>query len=298
MRYLVEACRPNQWTKNLLVFSAPLFSFKTDTEIWQSSFIALISFCLMSSSIYLFNDLIDLDIDRHHPIKKKRPLAAGKISVSTSIITSTILTLLSLYLAFQVSPILLILISFYLLIQIFYNIKLKQVPIIDVFCISSGFLLRAISGGVAANLFISQWFLLTIGFLALFLSIEKRKEELRFSKSNGFLSRSVLKKYSLDLLQRMESIVTTSTFICYSLWAASYVKNEENSIWILITIPLVLYGIFRYQVISDPKESKRRKELNINLSTERPEEILINDMGIKLTVLFWILAIVIFGYLL
>tara|TARA_Y100001968_G_C19300682_1_gene688870 strand:+ start:124 stop:1020 length:897 start_codon:yes stop_codon:yes gene_type:complete len=297
MRYLFEACRPKQWTKNLLVFSAPLFSFKIDPQIWHSSFISLISFCLISSSIYLFNDLIDVDSDRKHPVKKRRPLAAGKISPSTSLISSLILTFLGFYLALKVSVILAILIFLYILIQVSYNLKLKKVPILDIFCISSGFLIRAISGGVAANLFISQWFLLTIGLLALFLSIEKRKEELRFSNSKGFLSRTVLKKYSLELLQRMENIVSASTFICYSLWAVDYANNEEKSVWMLITIPIVLYGIFRYQIISDPKESERRRELNINLSTERPEEVLINDMGIKISILCWLLVILLFGYL-
>ena len=290
-KYIYIACRPKQWPKNLLVFAAPLFTFSSDLDIWLNSSISLIAFCLISSSIYLINDSLDIKSDRNHPEKKNRPIASGLITKKEALFYAGLLIVCSLIISktfvnLSLSSVILI----YLLIQLCYCIRLKNEPILDLFCISSGFLLRAIAGGVAANLAISPWFLLTIGLLALFLAVEKRKAELRISSDNSFITRKVLEKYSLPLLLRLENLSATSSFIAYSLWASGPTLNGAPNSLMLITVPFVLLGIFRYQLISEPMES------NFNgLSSEKPEEILLKDKGIQMTIIGWVITTLLIG---
>ena len=290
MKYLFQSCRPKSWTKNLLVFASPLFVFEFDKNIWIPSIFALISFCFSSSFIYILNDIFDIENDRKHPTKKFRPIPSGKVSIKKAIILAITILFLSLFIAFQINFELGIIIVLYLLIQISYCLALKKVPLIDIFCISTGFLLRSVAGGVSTNLSISPWFLLTVGLLALFLALEKRKAELRNSIEAGFITRKVLQRYSLPLLLRLESLVATSSFISYSLWASGPSLNGAKTSWMLLTVPFVLLGIFRYQFISDPEEFKRRKKINALRTSENPEEILIRDKGIKLIIFSWLLT--------
>lgn len=287
---LLEACRPRQWTKNLLVYAAPLFAFRVGWGIWSAATGALIAFCLISSAIYLLNDCLDVESDRAHPTKCRRPIASGLVSVPTALITSVLVASLSLILAWWVTPALAAVVLIYGLIQLAYCLSLKRKPLLDLFCIASGFLLRAIAGVVAAGLTFSPWFLLTVGLLALFLAIEKRKAELRISEGRGAVTRHVLRRYSLPLLLRLESLVATSAFMSYALWAAGPSLKGAPTSWMLLTVPFVLAGIFRYQLLSDPDESARRKILSPDHTTEKPEEILLGDRGIQVTLLAWLVT--------
>ena len=199
---LVEACRPRQWTKNLLVFLAPLFTFRIDVNIWLSACVALVSFCLVSSSIYLLNDVLDLEADREHPLKSSRPIAAGLVTKNRALYTSLLLTIVGISLASLVSPSLVVVFIAYIFIHVFYCVRLKHEPLLDLFCIASGFLLRAIAGGIAASLPLSPWFLLTIALLALFVAVEKRKAELHLTKERGVVTRQVLNLYSSAKISR------------------------------------------------------------------------------------------------
>jgi decaprenyl-phosphate phosphoribosyltransferase len=288
---LLVACRPRQWTKNLLVFAAPLFSFRFDPQAWQASLGALLVFCLISSAVYLLNDCLDASADRAHPNKSQRPIASGLVAVPTALATAALLALASLGLAWRLHPSLAGIVVLYALIQMAYCLALKRVPLLDVFCIASGFLLRAIAGVVAARLGFSPWFLLTVGLLALFLAIEKRKAELRASQERGVWTRLVLRRYSLPLLLRMESLVATSAFMSYALWAAGPPLNGATTSWMLLTVPFVLVGIFRYQLISDPLEVERRRRLRCQHTTENPEEILLEDRGIQLILFSWLVTV-------
>ena len=292
---LFKASRPRHWTKNLLVFTAPLFSFQADIIIWEKSIQALICFCLLSSAVYIFNDVIDAKSDRSHPIKKYRPIAAKLLSIKIAFIFSFTLILLSLYLGFLVSNSLLLILFIYLIIQIIYCLKLKEEPLFDLICIASGFLLRAIAGGVSSDLFISPWFLLSIGLLALFLALEKRKAELRNIGSTNLTTRKVLKRYSLPLLLRLESLVATSSFVTYSLWAAGPALAGAKTSWMLLTVPFVLIGIFQYQLLSDPEEANRRYKNDSLRTAENPEEILLKDKGIRITVISWLISTIFIG---
>lgn len=288
---LLAACRPRQWTKNLLVYAAPLFAFSFRKEIWLASSGALLAFCLISSAIYLLNDCLDLEADRAHPSKCRRPIAAGLVSVPTALGASLLLASLSFFIGWMVTPALAGVLLLYAVIQLAYCLSFKRQPLLDLFCIASGFLLRAIAGVVAAGLDFSPWFLLTVGLLALFLAIEKRKAELRVVESRGGATRKVLQRYSLPLLLRLESLVATSAFMSYSLWAAGPTLRGASTSWMLLTVPFVLAGIFRYQLLSDPEESERRRAFSPNHTTEKPDEILLADRGIQLTLMAWLATV-------
>jgi len=291
MPALIRACRPRQWSKNLLVFAAPMFAFRFQSvELWWAVAVSLMCFCLLSSAVYLLNDSLDVEADRMHPRKRYRPIAAGLVSVPQALLTSLGFVILSLLLGLTVALPLAAVLLLYLVIQLAYCFRLKREPLLDLFCIASGFLLRAVGGGVAAQLTLSPWFLLTVGLLALFLAVEKRKAELNLAEETGVLTRSVLTRYSIPLLLRLETLVATSAFISYSLWAAGPALNGASTSWMLLTVPFVLVGIFRYQLLSDPQEAQRRRHsLEVSgVTTESPEEILFADQGIRLTVLAWL----------
>ena len=294
---LIRACRPRQWTKNLLVFASPLFAFSVDGNLWLAASWSLVAFCLISSAIYLLNDSLDVEADRQHPRKRYRPIAAGLVTVPMALTTSALLAVISLTLAAAVSAPLAWVILVYGLIQVGYCLRFKREPLFDLICIASGFLLRAMAGGVAAGLVLSPWFLLTVGLLALFLAVEKRKAELQISLERGVMTRQVLERYSLPLLLRLEGLVSTSAFMSYSLWAAGPALNGASTSWMLLTVPFVLVGIFRYQLLSDPEEAERRRSLDPDRTSEKPEEILLSDRGIKVTLLGWLITTAVIGVL-
>ena len=294
---LLAACRPRQWTKNLLVFAAPLFAFQSELAVWLRAGGALVSFCLISSAIYLLNDCLDVAADRAHPSKRYRPIAAGLVSVPAALSAAVVLALASLSLAAAFSSALAGVVLLYGLIQVGYCLRFKRMPLLDLFCIASGFLLRAIAGATAALLPPSPWFLLTVGLLALFLAIEKRKAELRVALDRGVITRKVLERYSLPLLLRLESTVATSAFISYALWAAGPALRGAPTSWMLLTVPFVLVGIFRYQLLSDPEEAQRRQASSSACTSEKPEEILLGDRGIQLTLAGWLLTTSLIGVL-
>ncbi|MEB3319087.1 MAG: decaprenyl-phosphate phosphoribosyltransferase [Cyanobacteriota bacterium] len=294
---LVEASRPRQWTKNLMVFAGPLFSFRAEPQIWLGAAGACVAFCLVSSAIYLINDVLDREEDRRHPSKRFRAIASGRLAPQQALIASSLLLLSSLLLGLAIHLGLAAILLLYAVIQLAYCLRLKREPLLDILCIASGFLLRAMAGVLGGGIKFSPWFLLTVGLLALFLAVEKRKAELRRVETSGVLTRKVLRRYSLPLLLRLESLVSTSAFMSYALWAAGPALRGASSSWMLITVPFVLVGIFRYQLLSDPEEANRRMEGSPGQSSEKPEEILLGDRGIQLTLVGWLLTVIVIGLL-
>ena len=290
--YLV-ALRPHQWTKNIIVFAAPLFGFSINLNTLINSLLAFILFCCLSSSFYLINDIADVKSDRLHPVKRHRPIAAGLVSLPVAIAMAAFLLSVSLGVGFSHKPMLGLTLLLYAGLQVAYNFKLKQVVIVDVILIAIGFVLRAYAGAIATNIVLSSWFVLCTGMLALFLATEKRKAELRMLAITGGKTRAVLQRYSLSLLSRMESTVVTGSIMCYALWSFGPTLNGASTAWMLLTIPFVLYGIFRYQLLSDPAEIARQTQQTGEQSarTERPSEILLRDMPILFTVISWTLTV-------
>ncbi len=295
----LKALRPRQWTKNLIVFAAPLFAFSINQNSLLGSLLALALFCSASSSFYLLNDIVDVEADRRHPVKCNRPIAAGLVKIPVAIAMAVILLGGALILGWLRSPLLGATILSYAILQIAYNLKLKHTVILDVMAIAAGFVLRACAGAAATGIVLSPWFMLCTAMLALFLGIEKRKAELRLLKIKGGKTRAVLRRYSLSLLLRMESVVTNGAITTYAIWSAGPIVKGASTPWMMLTLPFVLYGMFRYQFLSDPREisSHNENEAETGEETERPEEVLLKDFPIILTVLSWVMTTFIIMYL-
>lgn len=290
----LRALRPRQWTKNLIVFAAPLFAFSLTVPSFLGSLLAFALFCCASSSFYLINDILDVESDRRHPVKCKRPIAAGLVPIPVAIAMAIALLGTALVLGWLRAPSLGLAILGYALLQVAYNLQLKHKVIVDVVAISTGFILRAWGGAGATGISLSPWFILCTAMLALFLGIEKRKAELRLSEIKGSKSRKVLERYSLPLLNRMESVVTNGTILTYALWSSGPAVNGASTAWMMLTLPFVLYGVFRYQLLSDPQEISRRSAgAEQGGKTERPEEILLGDKPLLMNVLSWVIISVI-----
>ncbi len=287
------ALRPKQWTKNLIVFAAPIFSLQLDPVSLLQSFLAFVLFCGLSSAFYLLNDIADVQSDRCHPTKCKRPIAAGLVSIPTALTMAGILLVGTVAVGWLHQPLLGSTLIAYALMQVAYNLRLKHTVILDVICIASGFVLRACAGAAATGIVVSVWFLLCTAMLALFLGIEKRKAELRVTKLKGGQTRRVLYRYSQPLLTRMEGTVTTGVIMTYALWSAGPVVNGATTPWMMITLPFVAYGVFRYQFLSDPEEiSRRANGTDHGGKTERPEEILLSDRPLGLTIIAWLMMVI------
>lgn len=294
----LSVLRPQQWTKNLIIFAAPLFAFQINKPTLQASLIAFVAFCALSSCFYLVNDLLDISADRQHPLKRYRPIAAGQVKITVAIGIAGGLMLGAFGIGWLLSkPLAGVLLS-YALLQIAYNWKLKRVVLLDVIAIATGFVLRAYAGAAATGIMLSPWFVLCTAMLALFLAIEKRKAELRLleaqaaapGNASSSKTRRVLGRYSQTLLSRMENTVTTGVIMTYTLWSSGPQVRGASTPWMLVTLPFVLYGVFRYQFLSDPPEIARRHQFypERGEQTERPDELLLKDWPLCVTVLGWV----------
>lgn len=268
---LFIAFRPQQWIKNLFVFAALIFAVRfTDLKAVQQSFTAFALFCLVSSGVYLINDVVDCSKDREHPTKRFRPIAGGKVGRNLAIGSAVLLFVVSVLSAYLVNSQLSIVLGSYIVLNLVYTFFLKKVVIADVICIALGFVLRAIAGAVAIQVVFSSWLLLCTFFLALFLAIGKRKSELL---SLGSVGRHVLSDYSTELLNQMNSVVLPAVLITYAL----YTFNSWHSQWLIATVPVVLYGLFRYLYIVDKKK----------IDNDGPTSDLLSDRSLQLAVVLW-----------
>ena len=240
--------RPSQWVKNTLIFAPLLFARELgDIEaILRVSFLFTL-FCLLSGGVYLMNDILDREQDRRHPFKRNRPIASGALPVSTAVLAGGVMILFSVGASFALGPAVAAVMAGYLLLNVAYSRFLKNLVIIDVMTIAAGFLLRVIAGGLAIPVAISFWLLLCTGLLALFLGFGKRRHELVLLDVAASSHRPILREYSPYFLDQMISVVTTSTVVTYALYTMSPDVHEKlGTPWLGLTIPFVLYGIFRY----------------------------------------------------
>ena len=281
--HILLLLRPKQWTKNLLLFAGLIFSMNLfQLTLLYQSLIAFISFCLLSSCVYIINDMVDIEEDRQHPKKQHRPLAAGKVGLKQAIAVLTVLLIISLYLAWSVNTLLLLLGVVFFALCLAYSLWFKYMVILDVFAIALGFLLRAVAGGVAINVDISPWFLVCTLLLSLFLALTKRRQESINLESNGTLHRKVLEHYPIQYLDQLISIVTAATILAYSL----YTFTASNSNLFMLTIPFVIYGIFRYLYLV------HKEQLG-----ENPEEILLQDKPTIINISLWVLLSIFILYM-
>jgi 4-hydroxybenzoate polyprenyltransferase len=243
-----SSLRPGQWTKNLLLFAGLIFGGRLlDPDAVAAAVVAFAVFCALSGAGYLFNDVWDRDADRRHPLKQARPIASGELSVSTATVAAAILASAGLIAAALISPALALVAAAYALLLVLYSVLFKHIVIIDVLTIAGGFVLRAIAGAVAVGVPFSAWLLVCTTLLALFLGLSKRRHELVLLGDSAVDHRRILHEYSPYLLDQMIAVVTASTLIAYTVYAISAETAVRLGTPRLgLTIPFVLYGIFRY----------------------------------------------------
>lgn len=245
---LAISLRPEQWTKNLLLFAGLIFGGRLlEVDAVLAAVAAFAVFCALSSSVYLFNDVWDRDADRRHPLKQTRPVATGDLPMRTALTAAAVLAAAAIPAAFLIGTALGVVAASYALLLLLYSTALKHVVIIDVLTISGGFVLRAIAGALAVNVPIGPWLLSCTTLLALFLALSKRRHEMVLLGEGAVDHRRILEEYSPYLLDQMIAVVTASTLIAYTVFATSADTAQRlGTSRLSLTIPFVLYGIFRY----------------------------------------------------
>ncbi|NLT19750.1 MAG: decaprenyl-phosphate phosphoribosyltransferase [Syntrophomonadaceae bacterium] len=275
----IKQLRPKQWTKNLLVFAALIFTIpNVSLDMFYLALVGFVLFSLVSGGVYILNDWVDLEQDRLHPDKKNRPMASGELPPVLALTGGAIILPLSLIISFYINFNFGLILSLYFILNIAYSFYLKNLVIIDVMVIASGFVLRAAGGAFVIEVPITPWFIICTALLALFLAISKRRQELVVSSIGEGEHRTVLGSYSVNLLDEMNSIVTTATIISYAL----FTFTSGHTINLMWTIPLVIYGIFRYLYL-----------IHVENQGEQPDEILLRDKPILITVALYTLAVVV-----
>ena len=245
---IVKSMRPSQWVKNTLIFAPLLFARELgDPEALLRVSFTFALFCLLSGGVYIMNDILDREQDREHPFKRNRPIASGALAPSTAAAAGVASIVAAIGASFALGPRVAAVMAGYLILNISYSRFLKHLVIIDVMTIATGFLLRVIAGALAIPVAISFWLLLCTGLLALFLGFGKRRHELVLLDVGASSHRPILREYSPYFLDQMISVVTTSTVVTYALYTMSAdVQEKLGTHWLGLTIPFVLYGIFRY----------------------------------------------------
>lgn len=273
--------RPKQWSKNLVIFAGLIFAqYLFEPEAFIKTLAAFVLFCLLSSAIYIINDIKDVNRDRAHPLKSKRPIAAGELSLSAATIAAVVISGGSLLGAFWLDPGFGGITVLYFLLLSAYSFALKHLVILDVLTVAIGFVLRAIAGAVVLHVQFSSWLLLCTILLALFLGLSKRRHEIVLLGENAQTHRKILDEYSPHLLDQMIGVVTASTLMAYALYTmAPETKVKFGTSYMIFTIPFVIYGIFRYLYLM------HKKELGGD-----PTTILVTDMPILINVVLWILV--------
>ncbi len=300
---LLRAMRPRQWVKNLALFVGIVFAQRLlSPPVFERAVLAFVAFCLASSFIYLLNDLLDLENDRQHPVKSKRPLASGALPASWAIIAMGVLLVmcaglvaLIFFIPIAAQPDIFeiyggasllfgLTVATYLLLMVLYSVRLKHVVLLDVFIIASGFVLRILAGAVVLPVVISPWLYLVTILLSLFLALNKRRNELVLLQGEASSHRQILKEYSVPLLDQLITIVTAATLMAYSLYTF---QSSTGNHHLMITIPFVLYGMFRYLYL-----------VHMRMEGGSPEEVLLRDRHILATVVLCTALIILVLYIL
>lgn len=276
---IVKAVRPRQWVKNILVFAAPLAALgDTPPHDYRTVFtkvaIAFVVFSMAASSIYLINDARDVEADRQHPTKRFRPIAAGVLPVPAAYGLSVVLAAGSLAIASQVNANLVVVIAIYIAIQLGYCFGLKHQPVIDICIVSSAYLIRAIAGGVAAGVYLSQWFLLIMAFGSLMMTAGKRYAELQIVEKTGAKIRKSLEGYTASYLRFVWTLAATAVVVCYGLWA--FERDHRAGSWFVASMIPFTIAVLRYAVDVDGGEAGE------------PEEIALGDRVLQFLFVAWI----------
>jgi len=285
---LVQLLRPWQWHKNTVVFAALIFSKHLfvvhDLALVFGAFAA---FCLIASGAYVMNDVRDCERDRQHPLKSRRPLPAGRVTERAAVALSIALVLIGLGGALALGRGFAGMVALYFALQVAYTFELKEVVILDVMAIAAGFVIRAIAGGVVIGVPVSPWLIICTFLLMMFLGFSKRRHELVLLEGNAVEHRASLREYSPYFLDQMISVVTASTVVAYAIYTASpEVIRKLGTNKLYLTIPFVLFGIFRYLYLVHQREEGGN-----------PAQLLLNDRPLLIDLLLWIVTATLLIYL-
>lgn len=286
---ILRSLRPRQWTKNLLVFAAPLFALRVhEPQVLAATAAGFGVFCLLSGAVYLLNDIKDREKDRLHPVKRQRPLASGDLSPATAFVVALVLLAVSFLGAWWIGELFALVAASYLLLNFLYNALFRKMVLLDILAISTGFVLRALAGaevmvGLGEDVRISSWLLMCTFFLSLFLALGKRRSELA---TVGDQHRATLRNYSLPLVDQLTTVTVSVTILSYSIYTI-WPDTVENvgSEGLLFTVPFVVYGLGRYLFLVQ-HEGKGGD----------PSEMLLTDRSIRWTVLLWVVTVALVLY--
>ncbi len=284
---LLTTMRPRQWSKNIFIFAALVF----DKQLLMAHSLlrtvaGFVLFCLISSAVYIFNDLADIEADREHPEKKNRPIASGRLSVRAAWIGGILLVVFTLAAGYLLSPSFAIVMAGYFILNLAYSKWLKHVLILDVLVLAAGFVLRVAAGVTLIHVErFSPWLYVVMTLLALYLGFGKRRAELALLSDDAGSHRKVLEGYTIPLLDQYIMIVTGTTIVAYSLYTFS-APNVPANHSMMLTIPFVVYAIFRYLYL-----------IEVEHSGGAPEEILLSDKPFQIAMLLWAIAVVAVFYL-
>ena len=283
---LIKTMRPRQWTKNAFIFAALVFDGQLlNLNSFMRTLAGFALFCLISSTVYIFNDLADIEADRQHPEKKKRPIASGELPVNVAFSAGIFLIVVTLALGYLLEPAFALVIGLYFLIFMAYTKWLKHIPILDVLVIASGFVLRVIAGVTLINVErFSPWLYVVMSLLSLFLGFGKRRAELGLLAQGAGSHRKVFEGYTIPLLDQYIMIVSGTTIVAYSLYTFSAPNVPENHS-MMLTIPFVVYTIFRYLYL-----------IHIEELGGAPEDILLTDRPFQVALALWALTVLIVFY--
>ncbi len=281
---LIKAMRPWQWVKNVLVLAAPVAAGNVfEWGVLWPVLVAFAVFCLAASAIYLINDARDVEADRAHPVKRFRPIAAGVLPVGAAYAASSVLIVASIALSFVTTYKLAIVVAVYIAVQLAYCFGLKHQAVLDICIVSSGFLLRAMAGGVAAEIALSQWFLLIMAFGSLFMAAGKRYAELQLAERTGAKIRKSLEGYTTTYLRFVWTLSATAVVLCYGLWAFEQ-DAMHGGVWYAISMIPFVIAILRYAVDVDGGVAGA------------PEDIARRDRALQLLAVAWVVIVGIAAY--
>jgi 4-hydroxybenzoate polyprenyltransferase len=284
---LIKAMRPKQWAKNVLIFAAVVFDRKlTVIPAMTKTVIGAVIFSLIASTIYLINDLSDIEADRQHPTKRNRPIASGALPPWAAWTAVVVLLLVTFPAAYWLSPSFALICGIYFFLNLSYSTWLKHIPIIDVLALASFYVIRVAAGVTIIEVErFSPWLYLSTTFLALFMGIGKRRAELVLAQATGNNHRKVLESYTLGYLDQLIMIVLTITILAYSLYTFSAPNLPDNHA-MMLTIPFVIYGIFRYLYL-----------VQVSGHGEAPEDIFFTDRPFQVTLILWAFSVLLIFYI-
>jgi len=287
LKALIRAMRPHQWLKNVLIFTGLVFDGKLGNipDLVRTS-IGFLLFCLISSTVYLINDIADVEADRQHPRKSNRPIASGALSISGARVAAVVLAGISFPLAYLLSPAFALVLLVYFLLNLGYSKWLKHVPIIDVFILASFYVLRVVAGLTIIHVArFSPWLYVVTSLLALYIGLGKRRAELALLAGDAYSHRKVLDGYTIPLLDQFITIISATTIGAYSLYTFS-APNLPGNHAMMLTIPFAIYGIFRYLHLVQTKQGGGA-----------PEEELFRDRPLQIAIVLWGFAVILILYL-